>query len=320
MFVDDTNIVLSNANLVALETLANKELSHLATWLKANKLSLNVKKTHYMVFANKRYPAKIDLMIDNERIGETCKTKFLGVIIDNKLTWRIILTTFQAKAPEVIELLLKLENTWMNILCWVSTILSFTLTWHIVIKYGEIHIKHTLKRLKSSKTEKIRIIAGVPRFHLTDPLFSETKLLKFMYINQYFVGHLIFRMHNHELQNIFSDFFTVNNELHTHTTRQALHYHIPSPKTNLGKSCLRYHGAVAWNKILARKIPTKTSEFVLSGNSKSNIILELLWILVTWLKCVLCMQAHQSLQSLYCHICPTVIDSLEDRMLNSNLF
>ena len=58
MFVDDTNIVLSDSNLVTLETLANKELSHLATWLIANKLSLNIKKTHYMVFSNKRSPAK----------------------------------------------------------------------------------------------------------------------------------------------------------------------------------------------------------------------------------------------------------------------
>ena len=59
MFVDDTNISLSDSNLVTLETLANKELSHLATWRKANKLSLNVKKTHSMFFSNKRSPAKI---------------------------------------------------------------------------------------------------------------------------------------------------------------------------------------------------------------------------------------------------------------------
>ena len=163
----------------------------------------------------------------------------------------------------------------------------------------------------------IRIIAGVPRFHPTDLLFSEMKLLKFMFINKYLIGRLMFRRHNHELQNIFSDFFTINKELHTHDTRQALHYHIPSPRTNLGKSCLRHHGAVIWNKIIALKIPTKTSECVFSRNLKSNIILGLLWISVTWLKCVLCMQAHQSLQTHHCHICPTVIDSLEDCMLKS---
>ena len=39
---------------------------------------------------------------------------------------------------------------------------------------------------------------------------------------------------------LFGDFFTVNRELHDHNTRQALHYHIPSFKANLGKTCLRY--------------------------------------------------------------------------------
>ena len=37
----------------------------------------------------------------------------------------------------------------------------------------------------------------------------------------------MFQMHTHELQNSFSDFFTVNNELDAHHTRQYLYYHIP---------------------------------------------------------------------------------------------
>ena len=61
----------------------------------------------------------------------------------------------------------------------------------------------------------------------------------------------------------------------------------------------------------ALKTPTTTSKFVFSRNLKTSIILGLLWISVTWLKCVLCMQAHYSLQTLHYHICPTVIDSLE---------
>ena len=107
MFADGTNIFLSDSNLITLETLVNKELSHLATWLKANKLSLNVKKTHYMVFSNKRIPAKIDLMIDNERIGETCKTKFLGVIIDKTLAWKDHINYISGKIARGIGVIIK---------------------------------------------------------------------------------------------------------------------------------------------------------------------------------------------------------------------
>ena len=146
-FVGDTNIFLSDSNLNALQTLVNKELSHLAAWCATKKLSLNVKKMHYMVFSNKRSPAKSDLIVDNERIVETYKTKFLGVIIDNKPTWKEHINYIQAKSREVLQLLSKLENAWIEILCWASTIIPFTLTWHIVIRCGEIHLKHTLKRL-----------------------------------------------------------------------------------------------------------------------------------------------------------------------------
>ena len=50
MFADDTNLFLSNSNLTDLITKINEELSKISMWLKLNKLSLNIKKTHYMLF------------------------------------------------------------------------------------------------------------------------------------------------------------------------------------------------------------------------------------------------------------------------------
>ena len=131
--------------------------------------------------------------------------------------------------------------------------------------------------MKLQQKRAIRIIAGVPRFHSTDLLFKELKLLKFIHINKYLIGRLMFRICNHELQNLFGDLFTVNRQLHGHDTRQALHYHIPLFKTNLVKSCLRYYGAMIRNKIMSLKIPTITNEFLVSRTLKANIIHGLLW-------------------------------------------
>jgi len=50
MFVNDTNLFLSNSNMTDLITKINEELSNISIWLKLNKLSLNIKKTHYMLF------------------------------------------------------------------------------------------------------------------------------------------------------------------------------------------------------------------------------------------------------------------------------
>ena len=197
-----------------------------------------MKKTHYMVFTNKRSPAStIKLEINNERIVETCKTKFLGVIIDNKLTWKEHINYISGKIARGIGIITKARN-YLNKESLLSLYYSliypyFTYCYQV---WGNT-CKTYLEKIILQQKRAIRIIAGVPRFHSTDWLFTELKLLKFIHINKYLIGRLMFRIYNHELQNLFGDFFTVNRELHGHSTRQALHYHIPLFKTNLGKSC-----------------------------------------------------------------------------------
>ena len=50
LFADDANLFLSNKKLDALESTLNTELKHVQTWLQANKLSLNVEKSNYVLF------------------------------------------------------------------------------------------------------------------------------------------------------------------------------------------------------------------------------------------------------------------------------
>ena len=76
-------------NAINLQDGVNNDLAILSEWLKVNKLSLNIKKTHYMCFSaeNKSRPG-IYLQIDGEAIAEVNKSKFLGVAIDNKFSWK----------------------------------------------------------------------------------------------------------------------------------------------------------------------------------------------------------------------------------------
>ena len=54
LFADDTNLFSSGKEIEALEANINSELSHISAWLKVNKLSLNIKKTHYMIFRKRK--------------------------------------------------------------------------------------------------------------------------------------------------------------------------------------------------------------------------------------------------------------------------
>ena len=53
-FADDTNLFHHGSDLAVTESAFTKELADISKWLKVNKLSLNIKKTHYMIFSLKK--------------------------------------------------------------------------------------------------------------------------------------------------------------------------------------------------------------------------------------------------------------------------
>ena len=90
LFADDTNLFFSHKDIKILGETVNQELCKVANWLACNKLSLNVKKTHFMIFKakNKKMNHNINIKIGNEIIERVNKTNFLGLIIDDDLSWR----------------------------------------------------------------------------------------------------------------------------------------------------------------------------------------------------------------------------------------
>ena len=94
LFADDTTFQVSGHNLDQLFDLANLELQKSTVWFKANKLTLNVKKTKFMIFSDKNLDIGANILkIGNqtiEQIGTNCKEKyfkFVGHVLDDKLSW-----------------------------------------------------------------------------------------------------------------------------------------------------------------------------------------------------------------------------------------
>ena len=94
LFADDTTFQVSDVDLDQLFTFANAELEKSTIWFKANKLTLNVKKTKFMLFTDSNYNiGDNQLRIGNqniEQIGTNCKEKyfrFVGHVLDDKLNW-----------------------------------------------------------------------------------------------------------------------------------------------------------------------------------------------------------------------------------------
>jgi len=81
LFADDTNIFISGRDLSEICATLNKELHKPSRWFKLSKLSLNVKKTNFMVFKpnGKVICTSPDIYIDETKINKVDTSKFLGI-------------------------------------------------------------------------------------------------------------------------------------------------------------------------------------------------------------------------------------------------
>ena len=96
-FADDTTVSISSSDVLDLYNMSNTEIAKLNDWFCANKLSLNAKKTKYIICRpNLLHPDIQDRNITLnghmvDRIGNNQPDKsfkFLGIYIDETLTWK----------------------------------------------------------------------------------------------------------------------------------------------------------------------------------------------------------------------------------------
>ena len=67
----------------------NIEIKKILSWLNTNKLSLNINKTHYVIFKSKskKLIIKNDLYINNVKVNAVNYSSFLRVILDSDMSW-----------------------------------------------------------------------------------------------------------------------------------------------------------------------------------------------------------------------------------------
>jgi hypothetical protein len=80
---------MPNPSLLELGTNMNKQFIDANEWFKANLLSLNFKKTYYLIFRTKNsLETNISICCENRHIIHTSNIKFLGLHIDKTLSWK----------------------------------------------------------------------------------------------------------------------------------------------------------------------------------------------------------------------------------------
>ena len=111
LYADDANIIITGTSLHEITEELIRITPILVNWVQNNGLALNLKKTNYMLFSRKRVDtSSVQVRIDGTEIGRKHEAKFLGVIIDEKLTWASHIRALRTKMSRYIGVMYKLKK------------------------------------------------------------------------------------------------------------------------------------------------------------------------------------------------------------------
>ena len=122
LFADDTNIFYSHTDASYLMEVVNLELEKITCWFYTNKLSINVKKSNFIIFRPRQNRQTLDLAfnISNYSIDRVKEVTFLGVILDEHVTWKSHIHNVARKVSKAVGIIYKssfcLDNSSLRIL------------------------------------------------------------------------------------------------------------------------------------------------------------------------------------------------------------
>ena len=250
LFADDSNMFIIGRDINEMCAKMNESLYEIEEWLRCNKLSLNVLKTHYMIFTPRnKIVNDVDLLICNTSIERVYVTKFLGVQIDAKLTWKNHIEYTSKKLSKCVAILTKARKK-LEKNCLISLYYSFAYPYFIYCNHvWGSNYRTSLEKLFVLQKKMIRIITSSPFRAHTQPLFIANQMLDVYDINDYMVSIFMYKTIKSDVPTLFTAFFQKINSIHRYNTRISDDLYIPTVKTNVRKFSIRIRGASTWNFI-----------------------------------------------------------------------
>ena len=165
----------------------NIKLRNIQKWLNTNELSLNVRKTKYMIFHH--YQTNITnitptLKINCEPIERVTEFNFLRLTIDEHLSWIPHIQKISNKIARTLGITCRLKNSLpTDILRILHDSLILPHLPYSVLSWG-----FKMDRLDKHQKCAVRIISNSRYNSHTDPLFKKLNLLKLknLFLTKYF--------------------------------------------------------------------------------------------------------------------------------------
>ena len=252
----------------------NAEMVSLLKWIHSNKLSLNIEKTQYIIISKKKLPSDLPIIsIDGEPIMHVKSLKFLGVIIDNRLSWREHIAYVRRKISKSIGIL-RCARPLLNKNTLITLYYAFIypyLTYCLDV-WGHCTAIDFQSLFKIQK-RAVRTINFSKKNAHTAHLFKSLEILLLRCLYIFSVSLFMFKFHHNFFPPVLYELFRTNASIHPINTRQRHLLHVPRLFTNLSMKSIRFRGVFIWNQ-LNREININVSTHTFKTCLKTILLTE----------------------------------------------
>ena len=249
LYADDTTlqtplcafkIQLIPSEIENLSKSINSELSKIQEWLAINKLSLNISKTKYMLFHHKQKDVshiELNLEINNTPLEKVSDFNFLGLIINENLTWQSHINKLSGKISRSLGVMNRLKRFLSSDV--LRIIYNSMILPHL--QFGILCWGCENSRLAKLQKRALRIICHSKYNAHTEPLFKASYLLKIDDIFTYFTLKFYHKLKNNTLPINLQRIFVNVSDQHDYATRQIHLLHRPLVKTSSATKVIRHY-------------------------------------------------------------------------------
>lgn len=265
LFADDTNIFMSDTKISRLQTNMNTELKKVNEWLKCNFLSLNVSKTKFLIFHyNNNPPERFFININGKKIEKCSEVKYLGVYIDDKLTFKFHTDYLCTKISKSIGIIAKLRHyADLTVLKQVYYGVIYPHLLYGIMIWGNGH-QPNLNRLRNFQNKIINLMHFSPAGNKCEPLlYKRSSIIKLKDMCMLQASLFVFDFKNGNLPKIFDNFLKPKLRDGNMATRgNEANYYLEFNMTKFAKLCFKTNIVKAWEQVpLALKTITKKHLF-----------------------------------------------------------
>ena len=249
LFADDTNLFYSGFDIDNICKVLTNELKHLNDWFTVNKLSLNIKKTSFMIFSSRDVGGNYNICINGIQIDRVYVTKFLGVQIDSRLSWKHHVHYIKNKVSKSLGILYRVKHL-LNSRALYSLYCSLILPYlsYCCEIWGN-NYSTNLQPLILIQKKAMRIIEKTSYREHTRPIFFKYNTLELLDLVKLKTLLIMFKAGKNELPiNILSCFQLVK-VTHSHNTRQRNDFSVKYCRTKLKSFTISLVGPKLWNEI-----------------------------------------------------------------------